>query len=80
MVMHVTHQEQPRVKQPDAALRIRPHPFGFPDPPVAPALRLGRRQTAVAKYRQFLDRWRDCDEEFRPLLVRAEAALRRLRR
>jgi tetratricopeptide (TPR) repeat protein len=40
--------------------------------------RLGQRQQAAEQYRRFIDLWRDCDEELRPLVEGAERALHRL--
>jgi tetratricopeptide (TPR) repeat protein len=40
--------------------------------------RLGQRKQAAEQYRRFIGLWRDCDEEFRPLVEDAERALRRL--
>jgi hypothetical protein len=39
---------------------------------------LGRREQAIEQYRRFVDLWRDCDPEFRPLVEQARAALSRL--
>jgi tetratricopeptide (TPR) repeat protein len=40
--------------------------------------RLGRREQAIEQYRRFVDLWRDCDPEFRPMVKSAEFALQRL--
>ena len=40
--------------------------------------RLGRREQAIEQYRRFVDLWRDCDPEFRPMVKSAEHALGRL--
>jgi tetratricopeptide (TPR) repeat protein len=40
--------------------------------------RLGRREQAIEQYRRFVDLWRECDPEFRPMVTGAERALRRL--
>jgi tetratricopeptide (TPR) repeat protein len=40
--------------------------------------RLGHRTQAVEQYRRFIELWRDCDEELRPLVTHAERALLRL--
>jgi tetratricopeptide (TPR) repeat protein len=41
---------------------------------------LGRRTEAAAQYRRVVNLWRECDPEFRPLLLRAEEAIQRLGR
>ena len=40
--------------------------------------RLGEREKAVLYYKRFIDRWRDCDPDLRPILAGAEQALVRL--
>jgi tetratricopeptide (TPR) repeat protein len=40
--------------------------------------RLGEREKAALYYKRFIDRWRDCDPELRPILAGAEQALVRL--
>lgn len=40
--------------------------------------RLGERENAALYYKKFIDAWRDCDPELRPLVERANRALERL--
>jgi DNA-binding SARP family transcriptional activator len=40
--------------------------------------RVGDRERAIAHYTRFIRLWKDCDPEFRPLVVEAEQALARL--
>ena len=40
--------------------------------------RMGEREKAALYYKRFIDRWRDCDPELRPILAGAEQALVRL--
>jgi len=39
---------------------------------------LGRPEQAIEQYRRFVDLWRDCDPDLRPLVEGAERALQRL--
>ena len=41
---------------------------------------LGRQTEAAAQYRRFVELWRECDAEFRPLLRKAQEAIQRLGR
>ena len=42
--------------------------------------RLGNRPSAIAYYSRFIQLWKDCDPELRPLVARAELAVARLKR
>ena len=37
---------------------------------------LGRQEEAAEHYSRFIELWKDCDEELRPLVIEAEAKLR----
>ena len=39
---------------------------------------LGRQEEAAEHYSRFVELWKDCDEELRPLVIAAEAKLRNL--
>ncbi len=39
---------------------------------------LGRQEEAAEHYSRFVELWKDCDEELRPLVIEAEARLSNL--
>jgi hypothetical protein len=40
--------------------------------------RLGRNEDAARHYRRFIDFWKDCDPELRPLVTEARSAVARV--